>query len=272
MELFGCQTCRVSYHSQCMTPSLAKDDVPAFWFCPHCVNRQLHIPPPSPEEHLFAPLPTSLPFYPSPVSLDMQESTPNATISSAASEAPEVPLENQRTIPVPAFGAGNPGKSPPESSKSSKVRHRPQDADLSPPSHTSQTNSTPKPTRTNVPPRKKSKYSALSTEVDKALSIIYTELETAAGYGKSEGTLHDKITALEQKLRVQEGQNALTSKELVIIKKELAREREEKKGLREGGEQVRILRGENEKLRVSLGEKEKELNEWRDKLRVLIGS
>ncbi|KAH6677339.1 hypothetical protein B0J14DRAFT_340448 [Halenospora varia] len=43
-SLFSCSTCENCYHAECMTPSLSPDDVPRFWFCPHCVERGNHVP------------------------------------------------------------------------------------------------------------------------------------------------------------------------------------------------------------------------------------
>ena len=65
MELFECQTCDNCYHAECMSPTLEPSEVPGFWFCPHCVDRELHIPPYSPITHYFTPVSLAQPF-PSP--------------------------------------------------------------------------------------------------------------------------------------------------------------------------------------------------------------
>jgi len=251
-NLFACTTCETSYHSRCMTPSLDPNEVPAFWFCPHCVNNELHIPPSMNDEHFFAPLPSSLPSYP-------LESTPtsesfNTQITMSRHQEPPVygekskqPIRQQPTPPGPA--PPSPVKPPAKSQET-------------PQSSIPTTQKKQGRQRNSSPPRKKSKYSAFSKEVDKALSVIYNELETAAGYGRSEGNLESKVQALEQQLKMQEGQMMLSSKELEVARKELARERE----------QGQALKMENEMLRALVDRKENELKEWRKKLRSMIGS
>jgi len=71
MELFPCQTCSTSYHANCMVPSLTSSDVPSFWFCPHCVDNELHIPPGSPRSDYITPVSLPVPqgsVYSSPIS------------------------------------------------------------------------------------------------------------------------------------------------------------------------------------------------------------
>jgi hypothetical protein len=137
--------------------------------------------------------------------------------------------------------------------------------------------------RYSSPPRKKSKYSAFSKEVDKALSVIYGELETAAGYGKSEGNLESQVQALEQQLKMQEQQlkmqeqqlkmqeqqMLLTSRELEFARKELAKDREESAVLKVDNFEIRE---ENMRLKELVDRKENELKEWRAKLRSMIGT
>ena len=269
MELFECQTCENCYHARCMTPSLDLNEVPPFWFCPHCVVNELHIPPPSPEEHFFAPLPSSLPMYPSsmtPASSVLATNTPVITKTGITAldnlKGPPTTWPRKDDQPVgqqltpPSHEPLNPEKS----------RPRPQE-----PSELSKPTGHKKPGRQRYssPPRKKSKYSAFSKEVDKALSVIYGELETAAGYGKSEGNLESQVQAFEQQLKMQEQQMLLTSRELEFARKELAKEREESAVLKVDNFEIRE---ENMRLKELVDRKENELKEWRAKLRSMIGT
>lgn len=267
-ELFRCQTCENCYHAECMTPSLDPDEVPTFWFCPHCVGNELHIPP-TPEEHFFAPLPSSLPMYPSSgiLSANPPTNTPLITKtgipgldklkepSNVAPRTNDHPTIAQQPTP-PSNEPPNPAKSRPGPQESTDTSPRTGHGKVVRPRHSS-------------PPRKKSKYSTFSKEVDKALSVIHAELETAAGYGRSEGNLESKVQALEQQLRMQEGQMLLTSRELDFARKELAKEREESAVMKVDNFE---LRAENTRLKEDVQRKESELKDWRLKLRSMIGS
>jgi hypothetical protein len=269
-ELFGCQTCENCYHAECMTPSLDPNEVPTFWFCPHCVGSELHIPP-IPEEHFFSPLPSSLPIYPSSRTPSTTAIPPTNTPLIAKTGTPgsdklKAPSNvSQRTDDQPTVTQQPtpPSTEPPNLAKS---RVRPQDTTGSY-SRTGQ-GKVGRP-RNSSPPRKKSKYSTFSKEVDKALAVIHAELETAAGYGKSEGNLESKAQALEQKLRMQEGQMLLTSRELELAKKELEKERQESAVMKVENSE---LREENTTLKGEVQRKESELKDWRLKLRSMIGS
>ncbi|KAG4428728.1 hypothetical protein IFR05_015790 [Cadophora sp. M221] len=123
---------------------------------------------------------------------------------------------------------------------------------------------TSRPRRSYSPARKKSKYSSFSSEVDKALAVIHKELESSAQVGKAESELHDKIQILEQELRLKDGQIALAHREL-----ELAR--------RNGGDSVGLraeneeLKGRIERLDGLLEGKDRELRDWRERLKLMIG-
>ena len=274
MELFGCQTCENCYHAKCMTPTLDPNEVPSFWFCPHCVGNGLHIPPPDlllPEEHFFAPLPSSLPMYPSTMTPASSEPATNTPVITKTGIAVLDNLKGPQDTPLkrhdrPTQNIGQqptpPSNEPPSPANS---RSRPEE-----PSEFNKPTAHKKPGRPRhqSPPRKKSKYSAFSKEVDKALSVIYGELEIAAGYGKSEGNLENKVQALEQQLKMQEQQMLLTGRELEFARKELAKEREESTVLKVD---IFEIREENLRLKELVDRKENELNEWRVKLRSMIG-
>lgn len=253
-----------------MTPSLDPNEVPAFWFCPHCVRNELHIPSTATEEVLFSPLPYSLPVYAAPSVPSANFNPPTATpivndtrvpAIDNLKESSEIVQRNDEcpsTIQQPT--------PPAHESSPIKFRARPQEiADLS--NRQSQNKLTR--SKNGSPPHKKSKYSAFSKEVDKALSVIYSELETAAGYNKSEHNLESKVQALEQQLKMQEGQMLLSSRELEFARSELTKEREESVVMKVDDFE---LREENARLKEELQRKEGELKEWGVKLRSMIGT
>lgn len=258
MELFNCQTCENSYHAHCMTPSLDPSQVPSFWFCPHCVDRELHIP-----DSLAQTL-DSAPPYPSPNSLvESPEkasglSDPVASIQAANLGRPPTVADTPPTkLTRPLENISNP-------KPATKSRPHPTDA-----SHDPRAKKLGRARQSFSPVRKKSKYSTFSAEVDKALSILYSELETAARYGKSEDNLQTKVQDLEQTLRLQEGKMKLSSRELEILRKKLADKHSESTRLM--SENVGY-KEEIRKLHEIVELKDRELRSWQIKLRTMMGS
>lgn len=265
MELLGCQTCENCYHAECMTPSPDPDHLPVFWFCPHCVDNEFHIPP--------MPSPTS---YFTPISPPPQDPTPpaNASMAIQANESiarsfyspnSNVPQNVNETIERGEVGSRK-AKTLTEISTTKE-----QPASVGP--NASEIIQSPVKTRRTKnsysPPRKKSKYSAFSSEVDKALAVIHRELEKAAQVGKSEGNLEDKIKDLEQRLRVQDGQMLLATRELDLAQKNLAAERRHAETFRSEHAQYRE---EAVRLREEVERKDAELRDWRSKLRSMMGN
>ena len=262
MELFGCQTCENCYHAECMTPAPDSDDLPTFWFCPHCVDNEFHIPPvPSPTTY-FTPV---SPPLPGPIS------QVNATKLTQ-------PIENEgRPDPTPLLNAHQSAHGNTERSKEDAGNGRPEKSTTKQQSTSARFSaldnlqSQGKSRRTKnsySPPRKKSKYSAFSSEVDKALSVIQRELEKAAQVGRSEGNLEDKIKDLEQRLRIQDGQMLLTTRELELAKKNLAAEHRHSEVLRS---EHAHYKDEVMRLKEAVEKKDGELREWRVRLRSMIG-
>ena len=249
-----------------MTPSLDPNEVPTFWFCPHCVEGEFHIPPP--EEHSFASLPSSLLMDTSSRTPSTNPDPPTNTLHMAKAGVYGLEKIQERSNVYPQRKKGplsvTQQPTPPSNEPTVLPKSRPRPDDKP---HTS-TRKVGRPRRTS-PPRKKSKYSAFSKEVDKALTVIYSELETAAGYGRSEGGLESKVQALEQQLRMQEGQMLLTARESEFARKELVKEREEFAATKVDNAQ---LMDENMRLREDIQRKEAELKDWRLRLRSMIGS
>ncbi|KAH7383040.1 hypothetical protein BKA64DRAFT_175289 [Cadophora sp. MPI-SDFR-AT-0126] len=266
MELFECQTCDTSYHAACMTPSLDPGDVPDFWFCPHCVARELHLPQPPPTTYFTPPPPLTPSTSPSDVS--------HSRTSSSAHAAPphhrvyeHTRKPSNRDIPAiePPPAVDPKLHSVPEqpAPPSTAVPQVSTAAPTAPKTGTTKGN-TGRPRRSYSPPRKKSKYSAFSSEVDKALAVIHKELEASASVGRAESDLRDKIQMLEQELRLKDGQITLARREVEVAKMN-------------GGDSAG-LKAENEQLKAQitrlnglLDSKDAELRDWRARLKSMIG-
>jgi hypothetical protein len=98
-----------------------------------------------------------------------------------------------------------------------------------------------------------------------ALTVIHKELEKAAQLGRLEGGLQDKILALEQQLKLKDGQIHLGIKEL-----EFAKKKHGESNLLEA--ENKQLKEQNTKLVNLVERKDVELKDWRSKLRTLIGN
>lgn len=238
-----------------MSPTLPAGEVPGFWFCPHCVDRELHIPPNSPTVRYFTPVSQAPPLLspPSPVS--------SKTMASTAPTSESIPVNAlKRSLAIPSTGEhvrsqaqadpdGNP-EAPPPSKRLEKISHK---------------SNNNRQRHSYSPPHKKSKYSAFSSDVDKALNVIHKELEKAARTGRAEGGLQDRIQALEQQLKLKDGQIQLGIKELEFAK----RQRGESSLL---DAENRRLKEENARLVGLVEKKEAELRDWRARLRSMIGN
>jgi hypothetical protein len=118
-------------------------------------------------------------------------------------------------------------------------------------------------------PRKRSKYSDLPRELEKALELITSHLGDATQSRKSKDDVESKSRALEQKMRIQEGEVLLCRQELHAVKQRLSSE----------AANVEKLRAENSNLRKELLEarvlaekKESEMKNWQSMLRTMMGS
>ncbi len=236
MELFGCQTCEISFHSSCMTPTLQADDVPTFWFCPHCVDRDLHIPPELPEPGGGE---LNVRVYPSPTSTETTKESALTMVSNSIARSNESPINQDGS-----------SKAQPQitTAASSKMK-----------------TAASRSKRTYSPPRKRSKYSSLSSEVDKALAVIQKELETAANVGRTEDKLREKVKSLEQQLKLKDGQIKLTERELGIARRKPSQSDALKAELAE-------IKQQNAALKVEVEKKDAELQDWRTKLQGMLGS
>ena len=119
------------------------------------------------------------------------------------------------------------------------------------------------------PARKRSKYSDLPKDLEKALELITSNLEGASRSKKSQDDVDSKARIMEQKLRIQDG-------EVLIIRQELQAVRQK---LLDEVSSADILRAENAKLCEKLQEtrelveqKENDLKNWQGMLRTMIGN
>ena len=119
------------------------------------------------------------------------------------------------------------------------------------------------------PTRKRSKYSDLPKDLEKALDLITSNLEGASRSKKSQDDVDNKARAMEQKLRIQDGEVLLIRQELQAVKQKLLNE----------VSSADILRTENAELREKLQEaralaeqKDTELRNWQGMLRNMIGN
>jgi len=263
MELFPCQTCENCYHANCMSPSLEAMDVPGFWFCPHCVERELHIPLDSPTTHYFTPV-SPAPGFPSPSSLASSNTLVNSTSNSTLHPSNNI---SHKRAADPSNEGDQVGKGrPPVISDQNNRTHASSQMVQSRSAKTVPAESgAGHPRRSYSPPRKKSKYSSFSVDVDKALTVIHRELEKAAQIGRSEGGLQDKIHELEQQLKLKDGQIQLGIKEL-----EFAKRKHGESSLFEA--ENKQLREQNTKLLSLVEKKDSELKDWRLKLKEMIGN
>lgn len=269
MELFECQTCDTSYHASCMTPSLDPSEVPDFWFCPHCIDNQLHIPQPPPTTYFTPPPPLSPSTSPSIASRTRNSSSAHAAPphrrvyeNTSRQSSRDIPMLDKPSGISPKPQASPEQAAPPPPTPSNRAS-RP-DIPTTNASKPGPKGNTGRPRRSYSPPRKKSKYSAFSSEVDKALVVIHKELEAAAQIGKSEAGLRDRIQMLEQELRLKDGQITLTSRELELAKKNGG----DSSSLKAENEQ---LKAEISRLNQSLERKDSELRDWRTRLKSMIG-
>ena len=225
-----------------MTPSLDPEIVPNFWFCPHCVDREHHIPPSQSIVDELSPNSTRDKYN------SHSESVTESTVGTIEGCLNIPETIDQMSAPPLVLEPSVPPSHKRKEGKVSVIKPGLYDKSLAGKGKTSPVK------KASLPPRKKSKYSAFSATVDKALSVIHSELEAAAQSGKSEDSLQEKIRALEQQLKVQEG-------ELQLARNERSNERLRNERLRK----------EVSQLKEDVQQKDNELKDWQEKLKDLMG-
>lgn len=123
--------------------------------------------------------------------------------------------------------------------------------------------------RTRSPLRKRSKYSELPVEIEKALDLIKDRLESASRYNMSRDDVKTEAQALEQKMKIREGELLLCRHELQSVKQKLSTETADMETVR--AENVE-LRKEMQELRASAQITEDQLKNWQNMLRQMMGA
>jgi hypothetical protein len=274
LELFACQTCENCYHAECLSPSLVPEQIPKYYFCPHCVDRNWHVPPSSEEVNYLTPysIAAGVLGIPPAVLEPTSRKVNNATGVDLTLVDGQATICNADTTSMANYSHEQGHK------QASEAMQAVAKAAAKSRQHSSHSPSNPNPSprakprrskRSTSPPRKKSKYSSFSIEVDKALAVLYSELETAAQHGRSEGNLQTKVQDLEQKLKLQEGQMMLSHREMELMNSKLGTVQEESGRLRK--ENAR-LEAEAKASSEMMQKKDNELKDWRMKLRTMMGS
>lgn len=205
-----------------MTP--APESTPTLWFCPSCTNRDWHLPTELSTTTVADLSPESMEVTGHDETMESQLDK-RSPVKRSANLQPSSKRKFTSNIDRALYGAY-------------ASNSKPKPSHIVPPiPHT-------RPQKQQSIPRKKSKYSSFTTEVDEALATIHKELEVAASLGKREEALQDKIRALEQELKLKDGQVVLFEKELEFIKRsdtvlEGKRLKSENEKLREDNERLR---------------------------------
>lgn len=214
-----------------MNPAVDADEVPPFWYCPRCVDRELSdVSLQSPTTVLSNSLLDASqlePFVSSVRATHNQTSGVENDLSDAASSAQQSISITKHSVPLPEKQDLTTEAAPP-ASLTNLLQAR------IPAKH-------PRPDSSPAP-RKKSKYSNFSSDVDKALMTIQKELEKAATLDKSSSSLQSRIQDLEQQLKLKDGQIQLAMREMEL---------------------ARGYAGENDVLQKELEEERKRCRVWR---------
>lgn len=267
-QLFGCQTCNMSCHADCMTTSPLSGTASDYWFCPHCIDNGFHVPPVAPvtvesravEATIVSDnAKTAAPLRPTKSISDFEECVSKAprdreTRVGSLSKTVSTSYTEQGSLPDSATIVEEHSLVEPKGSVLSSVS-------------VSASQKRERTTSGKGTAKKRSKYSAYSSEVDKALATIRAELEVAADVRRSEEQLHERIKSLEQQLKLQDGQIALLKREADLSKRALEVEKFKLDRLSQS------IESSNEvvKLKELLVNRDNELASWKEKLKALVG-
>uniref|UniRef100_A0A8H7N1V8 PHD-type domain-containing protein n=1 Tax=Bionectria ochroleuca TaxID=29856 RepID=A0A8H7N1V8_BIOOC len=286
-DIHPCITCRRQYHESCRPKSsVTVDHGPAKgWYCDICVVRNWHNEPPTLTPPASPPLETSRvveefesgrrdvhPPNPLPPSEAVQSSRGPQVLSPSLSLVHSTPTSH-------------PTASQNTSQASETVIARP----AATPTHTGpgnvpvrQARSTDIDTYTSYRPvaTRRSRYTTLPTEVDSALRVLYSELETAAELRQQIGGLEGQVNQLRQDLSLRDRELQMTQKALQSARasqSELAQLRLEASQRQGSVEEAATLRAEKQQLeeelkstRTQMDEMSKTLQQWKQKLSSLL--
>jgi hypothetical protein len=288
INLIGCQTCKRSYHTECLCkdpvgrPSPKVSGGFQFW-CAKCSERGWQFDPPADILPLSPVL--SLANSPAPTRLtELEDASGHRTENQMLSGLQELAADLHDEVPrQPAFAAIN--RAPagvqlaPASQQVAQRGPVARSYDLQPPSaalspalsvdvarHAASallSQGSRKP--------KSSRYQTMPSEVDQALAVIYRELESVTALKQDIEQLQNQVRSTEQARRMMENQLALAragqdgvaqkNAEIATLKEQLADLRKSYEGLQEenarlkqqasSGEEVQALKSS---LRRLLGE------------------
>ncbi|KAH8800495.1 hypothetical protein F5884DRAFT_554644 [Xylogone sp. PMI_703] len=123
--------------------------------------------------------------------------------------------------------------------------------------------------RNRSPPRKRSKYSNLPSEIEKAFDLIKNHLESVSNDRRSQDTAENEVKILEQKLRMKEGEMLICNQELQAVKGKLAAEQTNIENLKTEND---ILRTEIQELKEVAQKKDNQMKNWQNMLRTMVGT
>ncbi|KAJ5116829.1 hypothetical protein N7456_001177 [Penicillium angulare] len=247
-DLEICETCPRSYHPSCMpnNSAYANHDGLRRWFCHICVDRgwHLNLPPLTPPD--------------SPIQ------TPVDNTALTTSTLPAIPrdstLGSEPSNPQALHSASHPVTELNGSSTSKQTRPG---------------------ASTRKPAARKSRFTTLSNDVDSALRVLYSELESIPLLRQQISELQFDNTRLHQDLSICRNEVALSrggiektrrlEAEVTRLKAEIAdqhKETHETETLRTANEG---LKTEVETIQRQLEDSNKTLAEWKNKLLNLVG-
>ncbi|KAI5460148.1 hypothetical protein BGZ63DRAFT_389595 [Mariannaea sp. PMI_226] len=265
-DLDFCVTCRRSYHKACKLER-ATDASPeggaiqgaTGWFCEICVDRNWHINPP----------PLTPPASPEllPLAVPAIQTLPQARMTNSIREYSQnqICAGNHGVSPVPLLltTSGGPGTT----TTTATATKRQSEA----------TNTTSRRGTTT----RKSRYTTLSTEVDSALRTLYCELEASAEARHQVTDLEAQVSHLRRELDLRGSELLLARKAAEMARSsqhEIAQLRLEAAQRQRAADEATALREEKKKLlaelqdnRARLSDMTQTLQEWKQKLSVLIG-
>jgi hypothetical protein len=117
------------------------------------------------------------------------------------------------------------------------------------------------------PPRKRSKYSDLPKDIEKAMNLIAAQLEGVSKNRKYQDDIENKSRALEQKVKIQEGEVHIYRQELQCLKQKLANKSTETEKLRTGKAEIWKQLQDSRALSEA---RQNEMEKWQSMLRSMI--
>ncbi|CAH0054555.1 unnamed protein product [Clonostachys solani] len=286
-DIHPCLTCRRQYHESCRPKGsiTVLGGLAQGWYCDICVVRNWHMKPPTLTPPASPPPETSRaaeevesgrrdvhPTNPPPQSETMQSShglqDPSPNLRLIQSTPTSYPTASQNTSQASETAIAHPATTPSHTGPGNVPVPQTRSTDIH-----AYTTYRPAVTR-------RSRYTTLPTEVDSALRVLYSELETAAELRQQIGGLEGQVIQLRQDLSLRDRELQMTQKALQSARasqSELAQLRQEASQRQGSMEEATTLRAEKQQLeeelkstRTQMDEMSKTLQQWKQKLSALI--